>query len=150
MDQLQLFFLASIEVKCVKVCTYNPLISSNFFTVDTWKWVASKSWTKTRWSKTTRKSRKWIVHCENKYVSSLLTSNNILQHLCHATRRSLVELKIPELFTVKMAKEFNLRWPNTVFMCALANKIQHAHKDCIKTNMVSTQRLFHLLSKLHS
>lgn len=84
-------------------------MQSTIFTVDTWKWVASKSWTKTRWSKTTRKSRsKGIVHCEKKYVSSLLTSNDILQHICHATGRSLVELCFSELFTAKMAKEFNL------------------------------------------
>jgi len=40
-----------------------------------------------------------------------------------------------------------LRWLNTVFMCALANAIQCTHKDCNKTtNMASIQRSFYLLN----
>ena len=50
--------------------------------------------------------------------------------------------------TLKMSADKSyggLRWPNTVFVHALANAMQRTHKDYKKTNMASTQQSFYLL-----
>ena len=45
------------------------------------------------------------------------------------------ELKV--LLTITERQELVLKWPNTVFAHALADAIQHAHKNCKTLNMPS-------------